>query len=260
MFCKNCGREVPEGSAFCPECGTTAIGSVINMSNSMDVMEAASLNNGAEVYNIKHGRFEKAAVIFDKLVSMLGGLLALILGVVCWGEESRVLGRIIIFFAGVEIIDVIKKIVKPDKKVDEEFYRDKSKMFKLKLKLIIGVIVIAFICILVIPNMDSIFGGVISRTKEIVFDDITDVSVGEFVEENVIDAKWTKVKLASDKYYVYAKGFCPEYKKRIELTFYYYEDDDEYWVELLSISFPDNNEEYTSNWDIVTIWNRLEND
>lgn len=56
MFCKNCGTEILDDSAFCPKCGAKVNGSVnssqVNNSNNQ---ESSSNNNGPVILNYESG-------------------------------------------------------------------------------------------------------------------------------------------------------------------------------------------------------------
>ena len=41
MFCSNCGKQIPDGSAFCPECGTKLTAPVTQAAPTAPVTQAA---------------------------------------------------------------------------------------------------------------------------------------------------------------------------------------------------------------------------
>lgn len=72
MFCKKCGRELEEGTNFCPGCGTQ---------QSINVNE--NVNGGIKPQSIfskiwNHTLFTKAAVKFGNVLEILEGIICFI--------------------------------------------------------------------------------------------------------------------------------------------------------------------------------------
>jgi uncharacterized membrane protein YvbJ len=75
MFCLDCGKEIPEGSKFCPGCGK-AVGAVPNVPNT------ASYSDPAKI--LKQGEFRKIEKVMDGMSKKNDGTLTLFCNRVEW--------------------------------------------------------------------------------------------------------------------------------------------------------------------------------
>lgn len=95
MFCQNCGKELPEGAGFCPECGSKITENVtvglkteaktVSEKESMAISKEETIRE--KYFNFQSRLNRKRYILRSIILSIVSGLLAGILAVLLGGSE-----------------------------------------------------------------------------------------------------------------------------------------------------------------------------
>lgn len=84
-------------------------------------------------------------------------------------------------------------------------------------------------------------------------------SIGYWVDTSISNAKWEKEKISNDCYYVSVKGTLKSNGELVKMKFRYEEFDDKYTVSAVSVSLPEEGEEYDDPLSMAVIFTILDN-
>lgn len=285
MYCEKCGNEVQEGAVFCTKCGAklseeplpnenaavdgaqekSGYDEAVDQDETVDYSETVNQDETMqkEQANSEEGVFSKfwnspiftkVAVKFGHILDIIGGIIGVL---VCkqffseggfWGIAFGIL-----FLVG-GIVSILAGVVSFFSK--ESGDETQEELGKKKRNLCIGVIVI----IIGIIILQKTGGGAYYNIKQISFDYIRTETIGEIIDENLKSPKWSQEKIDNESKMVYVEGFSPLYGEKMKITFYYEEwydeesDEQNCWVSLQSISFPNSGEIYSDAVDTAFIW------
>ncbi|MBR6404432.1 MAG: hypothetical protein IKS48_13710 [Eubacterium sp.] len=83
-------------------------------------------------------------------------------------------------------------------------------------------------------------------------------SIGYWVDTNIRNTKWDKEKIAIDSYYISVKGKLKSNGKLVKIKFRYEEFDDKYLVSAVSVTLPEDGEEYSDSLSMAAIFTVLD--
>lgn len=113
-----------------------------------------------------------------------------------------------------------------------------------KRKLLIAAVLLIAILIIV-----SQMNNPVNLVKKGTLRDFGSQTVGEMVDDNFKNVKWSSEKLDNDSGFVYAKGYCVAVQENLSLKFYYDEDSGEF--RLIAIDWLDSGESDTNSFSIA---------
>lgn len=248
MFCTKCGYQLVDGDKFCPRCGAKVEDTgktETEASYSGDPEDKQ--DEGVETVNLS--RFDRIAIKFGDVLSIIEAIVFFILGVIMLGEGGfwgKAFGILFVVCAIVMAVGGILSLFSRIKK--DEFTREDIK--KKKRNMAIGIVVI-IVAIVIAVNTG---GGTYAKVKAISFDNIGSETIGEIVEENIKSPDWSQEKIDGSPKKVSVEGYSPLYGEDIRITFYYEELDGSYEVSLQSITFLDSGETYSGVLDMGLVW------
>ena len=288
MFCTKCGAELPEGTKFCPACGTPAAAAGVASSTapatpSPEAGAQSSEDPLARFWNSP--KFGWAAVYFNRVLNYVYIGLGLLLLAYGWWAIALVLiigGSVGAYSVlsrkyhrthtkcpacgqRVKIGDATCKKcgaslpvqqVKPDTLQEAEledsangrFYSLKAK----KITLLCTPLLIPFIVILFSVAGDSILGTPVYQIQNAVFSQYGSQTVEQVVDDNFRGPEWSSEKLDENSSIVYVEGYMPLYSEDVRLTFYYEDQGDgTFQYSINSVALLDSGEIYTDFWNIT---------
>ena len=288
MFCTKCGAELPEGTKFCPACGTPAGAAGVASSTAP---ATPSPEAGAQSSEDPLARFWNspklgwAAVYFNRVLNYVYIGLGLLLLAYGWWLFALILivsgamGAYSVWSRKyhrthtkcpacgqrVKIGDATCKKcgaslpvqqVKPDTLQEAEledsangrFYSLKAK----KITLLCTPLLIPFIVILFSVAGDSILGTPVYQIQNAVFSQYGSQTVEQVVDDNFRGPEWSSEKLDENSSIVYVEGYMPLYSEDVRLTFYYEDQGDgTFQYSINSVALLDSGEIYTDFWNIT---------
>ena len=288
MFCTKCGAELPEGTKFCPACGTPAGAAGVASSTAP---ATPSPEAGAQSSEDPLARFWNspklgwAAVYFNRVLNYVYIGLGLLLLAYGWWLFALILivsgamGAYSVWSRKyhrthtkcpacgqrVKIGDATCKKcgaslpvqqVKPDTLQETEledsangrFYSLKAK----KITLLCTPLLIPFIVILFSVAGDSILGTPVYQIQNAVFSQYGSQTVEQVVDDNFRGPEWSSEKLDENSSIVYVEGYMPLYSEDVRLTFYYEDQGDgTFQYSINSVALLDSGEIYTDFWNIT---------
>ncbi len=267
MFCKNCGKELTDGAAFCSACGAKQTGILYeNGRQGADVnAEGKGTGLGAETVNPDKEEsaggifariwnsplFTRMAIKFGNILEILEGVIFLILSRFLfkeggfWGTAFGILmllGGIGSCFSGITSL-LSRRKNHDDGTLDEKDIRKKKRNFCIGIPVMIIALVIVF----------KSGGGSYAVIRSISFDDMGPETIGELLDKNIKGAEWSKEKLDGGSERVYVEGYCPAYDETVRIEFYYEKSGGSYEVELKGMYWPESGEEFNT-FESAIVW------
>ena len=288
MFCTKCGAELPEGTKFCPACGTPvgAAGVASSTAPATPSPEAGAQTSEDPLARFWNSpKFGWAAVYFNRILNYVYVGLGLLLLAYGWWALALVLiigGTLGVYSVWsrkyhrthtkcpvcgqhVKIGDATCKKcgaslpvqqVKPDTLQEAELEESANgRFYSLKVKkitLLCTPLLILFIVILFSVAGDSILGTPVYQIQNAVFSQYGSQTVEQVVNENFRGPEWSSEKLDENSSIVYVEGYMPLYSEDVRLTFYYEDHGDgTFQYSLNSVALLDSGEIYTDFWNIT---------
>lgn len=264
MFCKKCGNEVKDGTAFCIKCGVRLEDNSNNIeevsgnnqntksegANSQAVTSTAELvkktNIISKIWNSPI--FNKIAIKFGYILDIIGGVVCIFIARQFFKEGGSSGIGFGIIFAGCAVIGIWSGVTSFLSRIKD--HELEENLGKKKRNLCIGVVVIVIALIL----LKETGGGIYYDVQQISFDNFGSETIGEIVDDNLKSPEWSQEKLGSGSKMVYVEGYSPLYEENIKITFYYETVGDDYKVTLKRISFLDSDETYNDAISMAGVW------
>lgn len=273
MFCTKCGAELPEGTKFCPACGTPAevriTGNIFVRlwNNPKFGWAAVKMNRALNIVWLVFG------VFLLLLGAWIPGLLAVLFGGFCvydvrkrkhdrthtvcpnCGAEIKI-GKNFCDVCGAAI--PVRQII-PD--ILEEAGAESSVSLnagsltgkKIGLIAIVLFLPVMIAAISASGVLEAIFDPAVYNMKNAVWDDFGPQMLGEVIDDNFRGAEWSSEWLDDASAMVYIQGYMPFYSQNVRLTFYYEEqpDDGTFTFQINSVDMLGDMESYTDIWNIA---------
>ena len=288
MFCTKCGAELPEGTKFCPACGTSADAAGVASSTapatpSPEAEAQSSEDPLARFWNSP--KFGWAAVYFNRVLNYVYIGLGLLLLAYGWWLFALILivsgamGAYSVWSRKyhrthtkcpacgqhVKIGDATCKKcgaslpiqqVKPDtlKEAGLEDSTDVrlSSLKAKKIMLLCSPLLVLFIAVIFSVAGDSILGTPVYQIQNAVFSQYGSQTVEQVVDDNFRGPEWSSEKLDENSSIVYVEGYMPLYSEDVRLTFYYEDQGDgTFQYSINSVALLDSGEIYTDFWNIT---------
>ena len=288
MFCTKCGAELPEGTKFCPACGTPAAAAGVASSTapatpSPEAEAQSSEDPLARFWNSP--KLGWAAVYFNRVLNYVYIGLGLLLLAYGWWLFALILivsgamGAYSVWSRKyhrthtkcpacgqhVKIGDATCKKcgaslpiqqVKPDtlKEAGLEDSTDVrlSSLKAKKIMLLCSPLLVLFIAVIFSVAGDSILGTPVYQIQNAVFSQYGSQTVEQVVDDNFRGPEWSSEKLDENSSIVYVEGYMPLYSEDVRLTFYYEDQGDgTFQYSINSVALLDSGEIYTDFWNIT---------
>lgn len=234
MFCKKCGRELEDGTNFCPYCGTQ-----------QSVNAGENVDGGSKRQSIfskiwNHPLFTKVAIKFGNVLEILEGVIFLILSRLLFQEGGfwGIVFGILFVLGGIgSCFNGVTSLLHGRTDTDRAEPLDETDIRKKKRNLCIGIVVM-IIALIVLKKSG---GGTYYIVQSVSFDNMGSETIGELVEENLKSPEWSKKKLDNSSELVYVEGYCPAYGETVQIEFYCEKlDDGSHEVSIKGMSMPES--------------------
>lgn len=264
MFCKKCGNEVKDGTAFCIKCGARLEDDFNNIeevsensentnshdTNSQAVTSTAEVDKKnniiSKIWNSPI--FNKIAIKFGYILDVIGGVICIFLAKQLFKEGGFSGIGFGIIFAGCAVVGIWSGVTSFFSRIKD--HELEENLGKKKRNLCIGVVVIVIALIL----LKETGGGTYYIVQQISFDNFGSETIGEIVDDNLKSPEWSQKKLDSGSKLVYVEGYSPLYEENMKITFYCEKVEDGYEVSLKRISFLDSDETYNDAISMAGVW------
>lgn len=273
MFCTKCGAELPEGTKFCPACGTPAevriTGNIFVRlwNNEKFGWAAVKLNRALNIVWFVFGIFLllMGAGIFGLIIT-LGGALGIYevwkrkqdrIHTVCPTCGTKIkIGKNFCEKCGTAIpVQQITPDTLEEAGAEISVSRNAGSLTGKKIGLIATVLGLPFLIAALSASgiVEAVTDPAVYNMKNAVWDDFGPQMLGEVIDDNFRGAEWSSEWLDDASAMVYIQGYMPFYSQNVRLTFYYEEqpDDGTFTFQINSVDMLGDMESYTDIWNIA---------
>ena len=273
MFCTKCGEELPEGTKFCPACGTPAevriTGNIFVRlwNNEKFGWAAVKLNRALNIVWFVFGIFLllMGAGIFGLIIT-LGGALGIYevwkrkqdrIHTVCPTCGTKIkIGKNFCEKCGTAIpVQQITPDTLEEAGAEISVSRNAGSLTGKKIGLIATVLGLPFLIAALSASgiVEAVTDPAVYNMKNAVWDDFGPQMLGEVIDDNFRGAEWSSEWLDDASAMVYIQGYMPFYSQNVRLTFYYEEqpDDGTFTFQINSVDMLGDMESYTDIWNIA---------
>lgn len=273
MFCTKCGAELPEGTKFCPACGTPAevriTGNIFVRlwNNEKFGWAAVKLNRALNIVWFVFGIFLllMGAGIFGLIIT-LGGALGIYevwkrkqdrIHTVCPTCGTKIkIGKNFCEKCGTAIpVQQITPDTLEEAGAEISVSRNAGSLTGKKIGLIATVLGLPFLIAALSASgiVEAVTDPAVYNMKNAVWDDFGPQTLNEVVDDNFRGVEWSSEWLDDASAMVYIQGYMPFYSQNVRLTFYYEEqpDDGTFTFQINSVDMLGDMESYTDIWNIA---------
>lgn len=196
--------------------------------------------------------FSQITVKFGNILEILEGIAAFLIAVQLFKEKSILFGIAFLIAAICGILRGLKSLLlkKASSQLEE---LDPEELKKKKRNFCIGIVVLIALSIFLVKTG----GGTYIDVQEACFGNSEGKTVGEVIESNIPNAKWSQEKLGKNTKIVYVEGYCPEYEEHMRIGFSYQSVGDSFILSIDSILMKDSGEVYNGDFATSIIWTVL---